>query len=32
VIWVVMIVKALQGEMLKLPVIGDFAQQQIAAI
>jgi uncharacterized membrane protein len=27
-----MIVKALQGEMLKLPVIGDFAQQQIAAI
>ncbi|MFZ0417287.1 MAG: zinc-ribbon domain-containing protein [Candidatus Sulfotelmatobacter sp.] len=32
VIWVVMIVKALQGEMLKLPVIGDFAQQQIAEI
>jgi uncharacterized membrane protein len=32
VIWVVMIVKALQGEMLKLPVIGEFAQQQIAAI
>jgi uncharacterized membrane protein len=28
VIWVVLIVKALQGEMFKLPVIGDFAEQQ----
>lgn len=27
VIWVVLIVKALQGEMLKLPVIGNFAEQ-----
>ena len=31
VIWVVLIVKALQGEMLKLPVVGDFAEQQSAA-
>jgi uncharacterized membrane protein len=31
VIWVVLIVKALQGEMFKLPVIGDFAEQQITA-
>jgi uncharacterized membrane protein len=29
VIWVVLIVKALQGEMLKLPLVGDFAQQKI---
>jgi uncharacterized membrane protein len=28
VIWVVLIVKALQGEMLKLPLIGDYAEQQ----
>jgi uncharacterized membrane protein len=32
VIWVVLIVKALQGEMFKLPVIGDFAEQQSAAV
>jgi uncharacterized membrane protein len=30
VIWVVMIVKALQGEMLKLPLVGDFAEQKTA--
>jgi uncharacterized membrane protein len=30
VIWVVLIVKALQGEMFKLPLVGDFAQQKIA--
>jgi uncharacterized membrane protein len=29
VIWVVLIVKALQGEMFKLPLVGDFAQQKI---
>lgn len=28
VIWVVLIVKALQGEMFKLPVVGDFAERQ----
>jgi uncharacterized membrane protein len=28
VIWVVLIVKALQGEMLKLPLIGVYAEQQ----
>ena len=31
VIWVVLIVKALQGEMWKLPVVGDFAEQQTVA-
>jgi uncharacterized membrane protein len=31
VIWVVLIVKALQGEMFKLPVVGDFAERQAAA-
>jgi uncharacterized membrane protein len=30
VIWVVLIVKALQGEMFKLPWVGDFAKQKIA--
>jgi uncharacterized membrane protein len=30
-VWVVLIVKALQGEMFKLPVVGDFAEQQAAA-
>ena len=30
VIWVVLIVKALQGEMFKLPLVGDFAKQKIA--
>lgn len=29
-IWVVLIVKALQGEMFKLPVVGDFAEQHAA--
>src|SRR5271155_1592991 len=28
VIWVVLVVKALQGEMFKLPVLGDFAERQ----
>jgi len=28
IIWVVVIVKALQGEMFKLPVVGEFAEQQ----
>jgi uncharacterized membrane protein len=27
-VWVVLIVKALQGEMFKLPVLGDFAERQ----
>jgi uncharacterized membrane protein len=30
VIWVVLIVKALQGGMFKLPVVGDFAEQHAA--
>jgi uncharacterized membrane protein len=30
VIWMVLIVKALQGEMFKLPLVGDFAKQKIA--
>lgn len=29
-IWVVLIVKALQGEMLKFPVVGEFAEQKAA--
>ena len=32
VIWVVLLVKALQGESFKLPFIGDYAEQQSAAI
>lgn len=32
VIWVVLIVKALQGEMWKLPVVGEFAEQKADAI
>lgn len=32
VIWVVLIVKALQGEMFKLPLVGDFAEQQAGRI
>ncbi len=28
-VWVVLVVKALQGEMFKLPVVGDFADRQI---
>ena len=31
VVWVVLIVKALQGEMFKLPVVGDFAEQKMLA-
>jgi uncharacterized membrane protein len=30
VTWTVMVIKALQGEMLKLPWVGDFAQSQAA--
>jgi uncharacterized membrane protein len=29
-IWAVLVVKALQGEMFKLPLVGDFAEQQAA--
>jgi uncharacterized membrane protein len=29
-IWIVLLIKALQGEMFKLPLIGDFAEQQTA--
>ena len=28
VVWVVLVVKALQGEMFKLPLVGDFAERQ----
>ncbi len=31
VLWVVLVVKALQGEMFKLPVAGDFAERQAGA-
>jgi uncharacterized membrane protein len=31
VTWVVLVVKALQGEMFKLPVVGEFAERQTAA-
>lgn len=31
VLWVVLVVKALQGEMFKLPVLGDFAEHQANA-
>jgi uncharacterized membrane protein len=27
-VWAVLVVKALQGEMFKLPVVGDFAEKQ----
>src|SRR5258708_2008790 len=30
-IWIVLIVKALQGEMLKLPLLGELAEQQTTA-
>jgi uncharacterized membrane protein len=30
-VWVVLVVKALQGEMFKLPLIGDFAERQTLA-
>jgi uncharacterized membrane protein len=30
VVWAVLVVKALQGEMFKLPVVGDFAERQAA--
>ncbi len=29
VVWILLMVKAYQGEMFKLPVIGDFAEQKI---
>jgi len=32
VIWLVLVAKALQGEMFKLPVLGDFAEKQAAAV
>lgn len=32
VIWVVLVVKALQGETFKLPVLGDFAEKQANAV
>jgi uncharacterized membrane protein len=31
VVWAVLVVKALQGETFKLPVVGDFAERQAAA-
>jgi uncharacterized membrane protein len=31
VVWVVLVVKALQGEMFKLPLVGDFAERQASA-
>jgi uncharacterized membrane protein len=31
-IWMVLVVKALQGEMFKLPVLGDYAEQQANAV
>jgi uncharacterized membrane protein len=30
-VWVVLVVKALQGEMFKLPLVGDYAEQQTPA-
>jgi uncharacterized membrane protein len=30
-IWVVLVIKALQGEMFKLPLVGDFAEQKTTA-
>ena len=30
-VWVVLLVKALQGEMFKLPLVGDFAEQKMLA-
>jgi uncharacterized membrane protein len=32
VVWVVLVVKALQGETFKLPLVGDFAEKQAAAV
>lgn len=31
VVWVVLVVKALQGEMFKLPLVGDFAERRASA-
>jgi uncharacterized membrane protein len=31
-IWIVLVVKALQGEMFKLPVVGDFAERKSTGI
>jgi uncharacterized membrane protein len=28
ILWIVLIVKALQGEMFKIPLVGDFAEHQ----
>jgi uncharacterized membrane protein len=30
IVWVVLIVKALQGEMFKLPLVGEFAERKAA--
>jgi uncharacterized membrane protein len=32
VVWVVLVVKALQGETFKLPLVGDYAEQKTAAV
>ena len=29
VLWIVLLIKAFQGQLFKLPVIGDFAQKQV---
>ena len=29
VLWIVLLIKAFQGRLFKLPVIGDFAQKQV---
>jgi len=31
-VWLVLVVKALQGDMFKLPVLGDYAEQQANAV
>ncbi len=30
-VWAVLVVKALQGEMFKLPLVGEFAERQASA-
>jgi uncharacterized membrane protein len=32
VLWIVLVIKAYQGQMWKLPVIGDLAEKQAAAM
>jgi len=32
VIWLVLVVKAFQGEMFKLPLLGDFAEQYAGSL